>query len=237
MRLLDREDSVLLVIDAQERFYGPERDDVDRERLHLSFERAGWLTAAAAALGVPVVVTEEAADQNGPTDPRVARHLPGATPVFDKRYFGAPDNPEIMAALDGTYVSLGYLPVEEASTNPMMKNFVKYVGTDNIDQFAYYAWASTIAFADAAKAVVAKSGVNGLTRKAFLADGIPTLTKFDAGGMIGVTNVTDRIPSGCFLMMQIKDAKYVRQYPAKKGTFDCNPKNAISIKADYIDNN
>ena len=102
MRLLEREDSVLLVIDAQERFYEPERDDVDRERLHLSFERAGWLTAAASALGVPVVVTEEAADQNGSTDPRVAQHLPEGTPVLDKRYFGAPDNPEIMAALDGT---------------------------------------------------------------------------------------------------------------------------------------
>ena len=102
MRLLEREDSVLLVIDAQERFYGPERADVDRETLHRTFERAGWLTAAAGALGVPVLVTEEAADQNGPTDPRVAQHLPGGTPVLDKRYFGAPDNPEIMAALDDT---------------------------------------------------------------------------------------------------------------------------------------
>ncbi len=54
--------------------------------------------------------------------------------------------------------------------------------------------------------------------------------------MIGVTNVANRIPSGCFLMMRIQNAKYVRQYPAKKGTFDCNPKNAITIKADYIDN-
>lgn len=111
MRLLDRDDSVLLVIDAQERFYGPDRADVDRESLDLSFERAGWLTAAAGALGVPVLVTEEAADQNGPTDARVAQHLPGGTPVFDKRYFGAPDNPEIMAALDhtgrGTVVIVG----------------------------------------------------------------------------------------------------------------------------------
>ncbi len=42
------------------------------------------------------------------------------------------------AALDGTFVSLSYLPVEEASTNPMLKNFVKYVGADHIDQFGYY---------------------------------------------------------------------------------------------------
>lgn len=102
MRLLEREDSVLLVIDAQERFYGPERADVDRDALHLSFERAGWLVAAASALDVPVVVTEEAADENGPTDARVAQHLPDGAPVLDKRYFGAPANPEIMAAVDAT---------------------------------------------------------------------------------------------------------------------------------------
>lgn len=111
MRLLERDDSVLLVIDAQERFYGPERVDVDRESLHLSLERAGWLTAVAGALGVPVLVTEEAVDQNGPTDGRVAQHLPAGSPVFDKQYFGAPDNPEIMAALDetgrGTVVIVG----------------------------------------------------------------------------------------------------------------------------------
>jgi hypothetical protein len=36
--------------------------------------------------------------------------------------------------------------------------------------------------------------------------------------------------------MQLKDGKYVRETPAKKGTPDCNPKNAVSIKADDIDN-
>jgi len=136
--------------------------------------------------------------------------------------------------LDGTWVNLIYLPVEEASSNAMLKTFVKYVGPAHIDQFAVYAWASTMAFAEAAKAAVAKTGVNGLTRKALLSDGIPTLTKFDSGGMIGVTNMPERIASRCFVMMRIKNGKYVRQYPAKKGTFDCNPKNAFTIQADYI---
>jgi len=36
--------------------------------------------------------------------------------------------------------------------------------------------------------------------------------------------------------MQLKDGTYVRETPAKKETLDCNPKNAVSIKADYIDN-
>ena len=69
-----------------------------------------------------------------------------------------------------------------------------------------------------------------------LTPGIPTLTTFDAGGMIGTTNIPQSIPSPCFVLMQLKDGKYVRETPAKKGTLDCNPKNAVSIKADDIDN-
>jgi hypothetical protein len=103
-------------------------------------------------------------------------------------------------------------------------------------QFAVYAWAATMEFAEAAKAAVAKSGVNGLTRRSLLTDGIPTLTTFDAGGMIGTTNSPQSILSPCFVLMQLKDGKYVRETPAKKGTLDCNPKNAVSIKADDIDN-
>jgi hypothetical protein len=129
-----------------------------------------------------------------------------------------------------------YLPIEDASTNPMLRTFVKYVGRDNAAQFAVYAWAATMEFAEAAKAAVAKRGVTGLTRRSLLTDGIPTLTTFDSGGMIGTTNIPQSIPSPCFVLMQLKDGKYVRETPAKKGTLDCNPKNAVSIKADYIDN-
>ena len=138
------------------------------------------------------------------------------------------------SALDGSWVNLIYLPYGEASTNPTLREFVKYVGVAKADQFAVYGWASTLAFAEAAKAVVAKDGVNGLTRKALLTDGIPTLTKFDAGGMIAARDIPGKIPSPCFVMMHLTKGKYVRTYPAKKGTFDCNPKNAVTTKADYI---
>jgi hypothetical protein len=138
------------------------------------------------------------------------------------------------AALDGSWVDLIYLPFEEASTNPTLQAFVKYVGLAKADQYAVYGWASTLAFAEAAKAVVAKDGVNGLTRKALLTQGIPTLTKFDAGGMIGARDVAGKTPSACFVMMELTKGKYVRTYPTKKGTFDCNPKNSVTTKGDYI---
>jgi hypothetical protein len=69
-----------------------------------------------------------------------------------------------------------------------------------------------------------------------LTPGIPTLTTFDAGGMIGDDEQPTKDSLPCFVLMQLKDGKYVREAPAKKGTLDCDPKNAASIKADDIDN-
>ncbi len=135
--------------------------------------------------------------------------------------------------MDGTDVFLGFLPFEEAKSNPMLANFVKYTGVDKVNGFAAFGWIATIAFADAVKAVVAKDGVNGLTRSA-LFDGIKTLTKFDADGMYGTTDVADRKITPCVLLVQFKNDKFVRAWPSKVGTFDCKPSNAVTFRADYL---
>ncbi len=87
---------------------------------------------------------------------------------------------------------------------------------------------------DAINKIVAASGVNGVTRQA-LFDQLDATTSFNAGGMLGKTNIAEREPSACYVLTQVKNGKFVRVTPSKKGTFDCNPKNAITIKADYID--
>jgi hypothetical protein len=139
------------------------------------------------------------------------------------------DNP----VMDGTHVYVGSLPLEEASSNAMLRNFVKYVGKDS-DNFAVSGWSAMIAFAQAARTVVEKDGVNGLTRKALLETGIPTLTKFDTDGMTGTINVAKRISTPCFIMLQVKDGKFVREHPTKKGTFDCTPSNQVTMKLDLL---
>jgi hypothetical protein len=35
-------------------------------------------------------------------------------------------------------------------------------------------------------------------------------------------------------MVQFKSGKWVRQYPTKKGTFDCKSSNTVNIKANLI---
>jgi nicotinamidase-related amidase len=93
-------DSLLIVIDAQPGFSGS-TDTASREAAR-SREVAGWLTGVAAALGVPIVVTEEDAATNGPTDPAIAAHLPHGTPVLLKAVFGLADEPVILAAVAST---------------------------------------------------------------------------------------------------------------------------------------
>jgi hypothetical protein len=138
-------------------------------------------------------------------------------------------------AFEGEVQFLGFLPFEEASVNKTTANFVKYMkqvgGTP--DQFSAYAYAAVLAFADAVNAVVKSNGVNGLTR-ANLITAIKGLTDFDAGGMIGKRSFKDGQTTSCFLMVQFKGGKWVRQYPTKKGTFDCKASNGITIKANLI---
>ena len=102
MSLIHRDDSALLVIDTQEGFYGDERLDVDREAFARCVELVAWVTGVANSLGVPVVVTEEDPESNGPTSPRVLERLPTGAPVLPKPVFAAGDNPAILAALAAT---------------------------------------------------------------------------------------------------------------------------------------
>lgn len=96
---IDADACVLLVIDAQDGFYPPSRTDVDHATKEAALDRAGWVCGVAAALQVPIIVTEEDAVLNGPTAPQVARWLPEGTPALTKTVFGAFGNPEIADAV------------------------------------------------------------------------------------------------------------------------------------------
>ncbi|MFN8025462.1 MAG: ABC transporter substrate-binding protein [Acidimicrobiia bacterium] len=139
------------------------------------------------------------------------------------------------ASFEGESQFLGFLPFEEASANKTVANFLKFMkqvgGTP--DQFAAYAFAGTIAFADAVNAIVEKDGVNGLTRSNLIT-AVKGLTDFDAGGMLGTRSFKTGATTSCFLMVKFTNGKWVRQYPAKKGTFDCKSSNMQTIKANLI---
>lgn len=91
--LLDADRSILLVIDAQEKFRGaiPEMESLGA--------RIAILAKAAARLGIPVLVTEQYPKALGSTLPEIKEALPAGTPVFEKLAFSAGDAPEWVEAL------------------------------------------------------------------------------------------------------------------------------------------
>ena len=98
-RLLDVDDSVLCVVDVQPGFLDKIVETGAREPF---LQRVIWVTALAATLGVPTVVTEEEPDHNGPTPPGVTERLPDRTPPYPKPTFGLADVQEILAAVEAT---------------------------------------------------------------------------------------------------------------------------------------
>ena len=177
------------------------------------------------------------ATQGGPATTMISlmkeAKLQGATTVkvwdcalqcYDK---SIPEAPET----EGLYVATLFLPFNETKSNPMLANFIKYTGADKADGFGAQAWASGILFRDAVNKVVADGGNNALTRAATLA-AVKGITKFDADGMIGTIDPGEKVPSNCYALTQVKGGKFVRVFPKKAGTFDCDPKNTYSIKLD-----
>jgi ABC-type branched-subunit amino acid transport system substrate-binding protein len=164
----------------------------------------------------------------GLTDPKIVWSC--TTACYDQKFLQAGGS-----SVDGTFIPMAFLPFNETKTNKSLANFVKYVGPDKVTGLGVYAYSAAMALREVLDGVVAKDGVNGITRQALL-DGLAQLTKFDAGGMIGTTNVGKHISSSCGVIMQVKNGKFVRVSPAKPGTFDCNPSNHVTVKADLIGN-
>jgi ABC-type branched-subunit amino acid transport system substrate-binding protein len=131
--------------------------------------------------------------------------------------------------VEGTYVSLLFLPFNETSSNPMLAAFVKNTTKANADGFAVQAWAAADLFADAAGKVAKADGNNGLTRKALFTQ-LDTEHAFSAGGLIGTTDVAGRKVSPCLVILQVQGGKFVRVSPTKAGTFDCSARNVKTYK-------
>ena len=91
-RLLDVDDCVLAVIDAQDGFLGKLPDD-ESARL---VDRIGWLCKLACWLHVPVVVTEEEPQKNGETASAITEALAPETARHPKPVFALSACPAIL---------------------------------------------------------------------------------------------------------------------------------------------
>jgi hypothetical protein len=137
------------------------------------------------------------------------------------------------AAVEGQYVTLSQLPLNETKVNPALADYVKAVGADKVDGFGSYAWVASILLRDSVNAIVKKGDNNSLTRKAFLAQ-LAATTSFNADGMFGTVNIGQRIPTPCIAILQVQNGAFKRVFPKKAGTLDCKASNEANVKADLF---
>jgi hypothetical protein len=124
-------------------------------------------------------------------------------------------------AVEGQYVTLFFIPFEETKQNKSVNNFLKNIGgRQNAEGFGAQAWTAGLFFRDVVSNVAKAHGNNGLTRERFLEEAAK-VHDFTADGMLGPTDVGGRKVNPCIAILQVKDGKFVRVSPKKKGTLDC----------------
>ena len=101
------------------------------------------------------------------------------------------------------------------------------------DQFTVYAWDARLAFADAIDAVVAKDGINGITRRSFVT-GIKTLTALRRWRHVRHARFKDGKTTPCFARCSSRAASGCASTRRRPGTFDCKSANAIAVQANLL---
>lgn len=91
--LVRLDDSILVVIDIQDRFLLKYDDAVSKPLL----EKVVWLLKVAVQLNVPVVAMAEDLNNVGSLNQAILKALPDEVKVHNKNAFGLADNPEILA--------------------------------------------------------------------------------------------------------------------------------------------
>lgn len=130
------------------------------------------------------------------------------------------------AAVEGQLVDLGVNPLMDQAHIPAMGAFVRAMrhlgAAPSVPALESYS--AGLLFEQTAKQVIQVSGDNGLTRVRLLG-AVTTVHGFTAGGMLGTTDVGAKQPTGCYMLLTVKNGHFVRSYPTTPGQLDCGAQN------------
>ena len=133
------------------------------------------------------------------------------------------------SAVNGTYANLLDLPyMTDYKVNPQLDKLVTDLGgLDKVSNNAINSYVMALLFQDAVNKVVA----SGQTLdRASLFTALKDEHSFTADGIIGTTDVGNRVPSSCSVLVQLQNGQWNRVDPTTPGTFDCNSANVATIK-------
>jgi hypothetical protein len=129
-------------------------------------------------------------------------------------------------AVEGQVIDLGVNPLVDQRAIPAMGAFVRAMhhlgAVPSVPALESYS--ASLLFEQAARQVIVTSGTNGLTR-ARLLGAVGTIHAFNAGGVLGPTDVAARQPNGCFMLLTVQNGRFVRSYPTAPGQLDCGAQN------------
>ena len=133
------------------------------------------------------------------------------------------------ATVNGTYALMLNLPyLSDYQANPTLNKLVTQLGgVNNINNNAINSFNMALLFQDAVQKAVANGGT--LNRQT-LFTALNNEHAFTAQGIIGPTDVGNRTPSACQIVVQLQNGVWQRVNPVKPGTFDCNSANITTIK-------
>jgi hypothetical protein len=126
------------------------------------------------------------------------------------------------SAVEGQYVWLNFLPMEDKGANKELDAFLQY--DTQPDGFGMQAWLAGEVFAQAVNDTISShnNDPNSLTR-ANLLTAIRNMHDFDAHGFAAPhIDIGNKTASTCLVGMQVKGGKFVRVDPPQPGTFDCD---------------
>jgi hypothetical protein len=130
------------------------------------------------------------------------------------------------AAVEGQLIDQGVNPLVDQHAVPAIGAFVRamrHVGaTPSVAALESYS--ASLLFEQTARQVIQASGDNGLTRVRLLG-AVATIHAFNAGGILGPTDIAARQPNGCFMLLTVKNGHFARSYPTAPGQLDCGAQN------------
>ena len=139
------------------------------------------------------------------------------------------------SAVEGHYVWLQFLPLEDVNENAQLQALFEYEKRQGHvpDAFGLMAWLAGELFAQAVNNVVAAHGPNAITRPNLLT-AVREIHDFTGGGIAPPTDIGNKRLSTCAVGMQVKDGEFVRVDPPTPGEFDCDDNRTVTVTLDPI---
>lgn len=134
------------------------------------------------------------------------------------------------ATVNGTYANLLELPyLSDQKANPSLDKLITDLGGPaNFNNNALGSYVMALLFQDAVQKVVTSGQT--LDRAALFNVLNTGEHAFTANGIIGSTDISNRVQSNCQILVQLQNGVWNRVNPTAPGTFDCNTANTSTLQ-------